>query len=242
MISLLDNRDQTHTLDLDAALVDGARCLTLELDDTQLRLITEATTITCAFDEFWRAIAGLDPTPIEAGRLLAHCFAQQIHLLGAVQHLQDIESLVTQALSQMQVPLSLGWLQHRLDPLTRKAMEAYDDSEAMTQAIARILNQTPETIRAWAVELGYVVVLPNGSAETPAETKRFRWSEQRLQQLEEAMTRYPNGTVIERSQQIAEHYGWPVEKVRSKLYEMQKPSHQNQPVAREAEPASKEDD
>ncbi len=96
---------------------------------------------------------------------------------------------------------------------------------------------------------GTAMTTPLFSSHKPSEPSfgsqvRFRWTEESLAQLRQAMQWYPIGPLAARSQLIAERCGWPVEKVRSKLYEMclhQTEHHAGTPAASRVKPQRKQD-
>jgi hypothetical protein len=270
--NFVDWSGHAHTLDLDAVLVDGMQCTGVQSNEHYVLFETaEQGTITCLLESFWREIAGSDLSAQKAGLLLAECLVRQVVIQRTSAVLHEVMCQLTRITAlPAEIPL-FSWLTTRLDPFVRQAMSAYDGSDAMTDMLVRILHQSPTTIRAWAHQLGLEseqtqAELTGGSIETaleitaaplphhsePAEaltrseqetSKQFRWSRIRLDQLDQALETCTGGTVLERSQDIANRYGWPVEKVRNKLYELQQTAnHAGNPAAREAESSEQKED
>jgi hypothetical protein len=268
--TFVDWENRSHTLDLDAVLVDNLPCISVLSDEHYVMFETAQGAVTCTLEHFWQQIAGPELTAREAGILLVECLARQILLQRQASTLRELTSLLSQAGSLEPAP-SLAWLTTRLDPLARQAMSAYDGSDAMTDMLALILHQSPETIRAMAHQLGLeseqsqeesiggsieaaleITAAPLLPHPEPAEalarpeqetSKQFRWSRIRLDQLDQALEACTGSSVLARSQEIADRYGWPVEKVRSKLYELQQTAnHAGNPAAREAESTEQKED
>jgi hypothetical protein len=241
-----DHKKQSHSLNLDTVQVDGAQCISIQATEQYIQFEMEnQQAVTCELAQFWREIAGPDLSAQEAGLLLAECLVRQVVIQRTSSAFHEVMCLLTRTMSLPAEIPSAGWLTTRLDPLAQQAMSAYDGSDAMTDMLARILQREPETIHQWARQLGLdapdiqVETEPLPAVETLAETEarqRFLWSSERLQQLEQALsTCNGGGTVLERARQIADQCGWPVEKVRSKLYEMRSlDRHAGQPTARES--------
>lgn len=266
MIRTFSDRQQTpHTLDLDAALIDGVSCLDIQADEHSVLFETAQGTIACELAQFWQQIAGHDLSAREATLLLAECLARQIILQRQNATLEELRRVLSQRGEA--TTSSLQWLTTRLQPLEKQAMAAYDGTPAMTEAIARIVQQDPSTIRAWAHQLGLdassasaqsegsPTALPpvpsalvdaetRPAAEIPTPSKHFRWTPERQQQLEQALITCTGPSAIERARQIAYEFQWPIMAVRSKLYEMQRPRRAGQSAAREPESteAAKEGD
>jgi hypothetical protein len=265
-----DHQKKTHTLDLDAVQVDGQQVLQILAEGDYIQFETVSGTVTCLLEQIWQDVAGPTLTAREAGALLMECLARQILLDQQQAILRDL-SLVLSRLGGIEAASpSLGWLTTRLDPLARQAMSAYDGSDTMTQALARILQQDPATILVWAYQLGLEVppVQPEETTEVPQalaepvtegqpeerieaplflpepvteETVsepaalRFRWTPERLRQLQTARNHCTGDNLAEHARSIAGQYNWPVEKVQSKLYELRNSSrHSGQAAAREA--------
>ena len=257
-----DHLKQSHTLDLDTVLVDGAQFFKVQATEHAVEFETAQGTITCELGQFWHAIAGPDLSAQEAGLLLVDCLVRQVVIQRTSSALHEVMCLLTRAAALPAEIPSSAWLTTRLDPLAQKAMSAYDGSDAMTEVIARIVQQSPATIRLWARQLGLdaspvpvqsgevtatPVVAPVEVAasedlgETTEVRKQFNWTPERLQQLEHTLETCTAPTVVERARQIAERCDWPVEKVRSKLYDLQKPARRpGQAAARETEHAEAE--
>ena len=243
-----DDLKQTHTLDLDSVQVDGVQCIGVQATGQFVQFETmQGITITCDLVQFWHEVAGPDLNAQEAGLLLAECLMRQVVIGRTSASLHEALSLLTRATALSAEIPTLRWVTTRLDPLARQAMLSYDGSEAMTNMLARILQRDSATIQTWAQQLGLDVPAPDRAPE-PLPTKdedpfaetcpRFRWSPERLQRLEQVLSTCSGRTVIERAQQVADRCGWPVEKVRSKLYEMSSLSHsrpESNPTAREIE-------
>lgn len=252
-----DHKKQAHTLELDAVQVDGVRCLAIQATEQDIEFeLQNGEAVTCELAQFWRDIAGSDLDAREAGLLLADCLVRQLVLQRASFMLREAMSLLTRATALPAEIPSTTWLTTRLDPLARQAMSAYDGTPEMTGMLARILQQEPDTIRLWASQLGLDVPAPDIDVateplpvvETPAEAaqaseepaepssegKKFTWTPERLRELEVALETCTGSTVAERAKQVAGRCNWPVEKVRSKLYELQR-QHRDSPQLVDAE-------
>ena len=207
--------------------------------------------VTCELAQFWREVAGPDLDVREAGLLLAECLARQVVLLHMSAGLHEVMCLLTRTTAMPVEISSCSWLTTRLDPLAHQAMRAYDGTPEMTTMLARILHQTPETILAWARQLGLDVYVSPAPAQdvigvsmpAPVEPVAaisdakhpFLWTPERREHLEEALATCTGTTVIERARRIAARYNWPEAPVRSKLYEMQRPHRDGQSAARESD-------
>ncbi len=256
-----DHFKQAHTIDLDAVLIDELSCTSVQATGQYVQFETvQGAAITCELGQFWREVAGPDLTSQEAGLLLAECLVRQVVLQRMSAHVHEVLGLLTRtAALPAEIPAAT-WLTTRLDPLALQAMSAYDSTPEVTEMLARILHQEPATILQWARQLGLATSVPppvevkteplpapveSKAAEPVAPKLQFRWTDERLTQLHQALQWYPVGPVTARSQLIAERCGWPVEKVRSKLYEMRlhQADHQaGTPAARESPEAAKEGD
>ncbi len=254
--TFFDHLKQSHTLDLDAVLVDGAQCISVQATEQYVQFELENQgVITCELAQFWHEMAGPDLSAQEAGLLLAECLLRQVVLQRMSAGLHEVMCLLTRTTALSAEIPSFGWLTTRLDPLVQKAMVAYDGTPEMTTMLARILQREPATIQAWARQLGLEVspapayaVVASSVAAAPTEPvpeatcakHPFNWTMERRQQLDEALATCTGTTVVERARQIAYEHEWPVMAVRSKLYEMQRPRRDDKPAARETEHAEAE--
>ena len=254
--TFIDYLKQPHTLDLDAVLVDSVRCISVQATEQYVQFELETgIAVTCELGQFWREVAGPDLSAQEAGLLLVDCLVRQVMLQRMSAGLHEAMGGLARATALPAEIPSAGWLTTRIDPLAAKAMAAYDGTPEMTDILARILQREPTTIQMWARQLGLdaptqaedaaaspvevktepllaPVAVERKPAELVAAKPQFRWTSERLQQLEAALATCTGTTVIERARQIAYEYDWPVLAVRSKLYEMQRPRRDD---AREAE-------
>ena len=250
--TFIDHLKQSHTLDLDAVLVDGVRCIGVQATEQYVQFELETgTAVTCELGQFWCEVAGPELSAQEAGLLLADCLVRQVVLQRMSTGLHEVMGgLARMTALSAEIP-SFCWLTTRIDPLAAKAMAAYDGTPEMTDILARILQREPTTIQMWARQLGLnvspVPAQPVIQAPMPALAEPvagatcakhpFNWTPERFQQLEEALTICTGITVIERARQIATLYHWPEASVRSKLYEMQRPRRAGQSAARESDGA-----
>jgi hypothetical protein len=260
-----DHKKQSHTLDLDAVLVDGVQCLSVQATEHYVQFeLQSGEAVTCELGQFWQQIAGPDLSAPEAGVLLAECLTRQVVMQRTSSTLHEAMCLLTRATALPAEIPSFLWLTTRLDPFARQAMAAYDGTPEVTAMLARILQRDPTTIREWANALGFFPTAPvvapsqdvadretavageDGAEESPREGEkklRFRWTPERQAQLEQALATCTGNTVAEQAEQIAGRCGWPVDKIRSKLYELRNPDrHAVRPAAREAETEQQEDD
>jgi len=275
-----DHQKRAHTLDLDAVQVDGQQVLQILAEGDYIQFEMTESTVTCLLEQIWQDVAGPALTAREAGALLMECLARQILLNQQQAMLRDLAQVFSRFSGSETTPTSLSWLTTRLDPLARQAMSAYDGSDTMTEALARILQQDPETIRVWARQLGLevpsvqreetteapqalaapvteeqreetvetpLVLVEPATEEVPLTESvsesgalRFRWTPERLRDLQLARNHCTGENLAEHARFIAEHYHWPVGKVQSKLYELRYGGHAAARSA--ARPNQKEED
>ncbi len=132
-------------------------------------------------------------------------------------------------------------------------MDAFDGSEQTTAMLARILGQSPQTIVAWAQQLGKTAsdspavgvtgelaasCTPIADAPVAISSggKQFRWSAEMMQQLETDFLASDAASVAASIREITDRYGWPSGSVQSKLYELELPRRKRAAAAqREAE-------
>lgn len=240
--TITDHLKQSHTLDLDAVLIDGQHCLSVQATEQYVQFETVQGAITCELAQFWHEVAGPDLTPQEAGLLLAECLVRQVVLQHTSSALHEVMCLLTRATALSAEISSFNWLITRIDPLARQAMSAYDGTPEVTDMLARILQCDPATIQMWARQLG-LDMLPIPPVPAPTEPVAaisdakhpFLWTPERRDLLEEALSTCTGTTVIERARQIAALHNWPEASVRSKLYEMQRPRRDGRSAARESD-------
>src|SRR5215472_8256290 len=98
MRTFTDHSKQSHTLDLDAVLVDGMQCNSVQATEQYVQFETaQGVAITCELAQFWREIAGPDLSVQEAGLLLADCLIRQVVLQRTSSTLHEVMSLLTRA-------------------------------------------------------------------------------------------------------------------------------------------------
>ncbi len=244
--TFLDHKKQSHTLDLDAVLIDGQHCLSVQATEQYVQFeLGNQGAVTCELAQFWHEVAGPALSPQEAGLLLAECLVRQVVLQRMSAGLRDVMCLLTRATALPAEIPSFNWITTRIDPLARQAMSAYDGTPEVTDMLARILQRDPVTIQMWARQLGLDMLPIPAQAPVPAPTEPvaatsdakhpFLWTQERRDLLEEALTTCTGTTVIERARQIAALHNWPEASVRSKLYEMQRPRRDGQSAARESD-------
>jgi len=250
-VQIIDTAGNTHTIAItaDGIMLDDKLCR-LVVKETQIALLSEDPTrgiVTVAPAAFWHAFAGGDPTPDNAGLLLAQALAhwsamQEIPLvLQRLHHLVDDMDRQFHHFGEAPLPA------YRFDSFTLQLLRTYDGTEEHVAAVAKLLNQPPEKIRLWLTMVGLIAV-PDHEQQQPhlqGETvpravpdrvaapitnqpRPFRWTPSLVRQLTEAFSTSDEPSISAVSRAIAGKYGWPVEGVEYKIYHLGLPRQREQ--------------
>jgi hypothetical protein len=140
--ALLDQKQTPHVIEVGAKtlLLDGQPATITDTTREGICFQTQEGCFTFTPEQFWHAFVSAGPTVEDAALLLADALARW----SAAQHL--VQTLST-LLQPVPVPSS-----H--DSFIQRALQAFDGSEETTLLLARILQQEPAVIVAWASRLG----------------------------------------------------------------------------------------
>jgi hypothetical protein len=257
-------RDQTHqphtlTIREQALLLDGAAAAIFALEDNQVTLRSSTEKIAFSYSALGLAVLGDRSGPDDIGRLLAEYLGRWSAIQAVVTSLKSLQSCVGQIMTEAQPWLGITLPAQHFDDVTLRALAAFDGTEETTRMLAHILNQAPETVVAWARQLGKAVLDPpvlspasvdalppvahhfheEKSAQVVMEPgTRFRWTAELVRQLEEDFLYGDVEGTVARMQDIADRRGWPFASVRAKTYELKLPQRRNTP--RETETSEQE--
>lgn len=239
-----------HTLLIDemGRLTLNGYSATLALDSASrvhVTLTTAQDVVRCTTGAVWTALVETTTAPgiDEIGYWFLTTVLRDQQLRQWQAQYEAIQRHVTDALA---LALSLPTLRlplPRLDAFTEECLARCDahPTVAHVQSLAHLLHQTPERVSTWLAERGKAVVsdevAPSARSyqatissemrqevpETSAEQVNFLWTEERMQQLRasfHALSSKEQGNVRVAAQAIAEQRGWPVSKVRYKLYSL----------------------
>lgn len=233
---LHDKAGASHTIELLATvlLVDGQETAILSFSQDEIRLSSAAGEICCTAEQFWRSFVGADPTPAEAGSLLAQGLAHWM----ALERLRQIEASVP----KLSVP------PYRLSPFMEQLLSTLDGTPEQTEAVARVLRVPVQAVLSWATpqhRLPSGIITVEAATETPQkpfvsarkmevsqptastgvteneQEKQFRWSRQRMAQLVNFL---PSVSALDRNERcaaVARHFNWPIADVRARLEMLQ---------------------
>ncbi len=267
--TLYDPLKQPHMLEVgpETLILDGVPATIVEVGDDQVVLGTSKGATAFTYAALGQAILGDRPSFSDAGLLLAQYFAHWSALITLMTSLKSLQACLGQIMTEARPWLDVPLPPHRFDEVTRRVLDGFDGSEDMTRALARILGQSPETIVAWAQQLGKIVpeqpvALSNGQTTTPELARsctqmadasvvvssgaksngKFHWNAQQEEQLTADFLASSAETIAASVREIANRYGWPTGSVQSKLYELELPQHKRALVTqREAESPAQED-
>jgi hypothetical protein len=249
---LHDQSNQSHTLIIGEGtlLLDGMVAAIVALEDNQVVLVSPSGTIAFSYIVLGTAILGDRPTPSVAGQLLALYLSRWSALQACIVSLKRLQASIGPIMTEVQPWLNVPLPAYQFDEVTRRALDTFDGTEETTRMLARILNQTPEIVVAWARQLG------KGALDTPAPSpasidkqpsatlhrheeksvqavmkpvERFRWTDERVQSLEEDFLKSTVEGTFARMHAIADQRGWPFPSVRAKVYELKLPQHRSSP-------------
>lgn len=265
-----DQAHQSHTLSIgeETLLLDGMVAEIVALEDNQVVLVSSSGTVVFPYIALAIAILGERPTLTVVGQLLVLYLSRWSALqtcMASLKRLQvSIGPIMTEAQPWLQTPLPA----YQFDEITRRALAAFDGTEETTRTISRILDQAPETVIAWAHQIGKAVLdtpalsSPSIDEQPAAAThrheekaaqavmeppgRRFRWTPEQVQQLEDDFLNSPIKGVVVCMRDIAERRGWPYNSIQSKLYELKLPQQKEQKKSgatqRETETSSPKED
>ncbi len=264
--TLYDPLKEPHVLEVgpETLILNGVPATIVEVGDDQVVLGTSKGATAFTYAALGQAILGDRPSFSDAGLLLAQYFAHWSALVTLMTSLKSLQACLGQIMTQARPWLDVPLPPHRFDEVTRRVLDGFDGSEEMTRALARILGQSPETVVAWAQQLGKTVpelpvAMSDGHAATPelaasclaisdasvavsTGNKPFRWKAEMVQQLETDFLASSAETIAASVREIADRYGWPTGSVQSKLYELELPQRKRAEAAqREAEGPAQED-
>lgn len=166
--TIRDLHGNHHCLEVgkDMLLLDGQPCSFLDITHEHITACADGSQpITLATGSFWRDLAGADPSTEDAGELLAHRLAAWVSQQVLIHTFQSLQAqLCEQGSGSTLLPT------YRLDPLVEKLLRKFDGTDAMTQMLADILDQSPDVVRNWATRLAQRA----GEDDAPAtEQERF---------------------------------------------------------------------
>jgi len=248
-------------------ILDGMPATIVEVGEDQVALGTCNGSTSFTYAALGQAILGDRPSFSDAGLLLTQYFAHWSALITLMTSLKSLQACLGQIMTQARPWLDVPLPPHRFDEVTRRVLDGFDGSEEMTRALARILGQPPETVVAWAQQLGKIVPEPpvaisNRQAAAPElatscmqiaaapvavssgakSTGKFHWNAQQEEQLTKDFLASTAQSVAASVREIADRYSWPTGSVQSKLYELELPQHKRALVTqREAESPAQED-
>ncbi len=267
--TLYDPLKQPHVLEVgpETLILDGVPATIVEVGEDQVVLGTCNGSTSFTYAALGQAILGDRPSFSDAGLLLAQYLAHWSALITLMTSLKSLQACLGQIMTQARPWLDVPLPPHRFDEVTRRVLDGFDGSQEMTRVLARILGQPPETVVAWAQQLGkpvpeLPVALSNGHAATPElvascmqiaaapvavssvakSNGKFHWNVQQEEQLTADFLASEAISVAASVREIADRYGWPTGSVQSKLYELELPQRKRaQAAQREAESPAQED-
>ncbi len=267
--TLYDPLKQPHVLEVgqETLILDSVPATIVALEDDHVTVGSSVEVVTITYAALGQALLGDRPTLTDAGQLLAHYLGRWSALQSLVSSLVSLQGCVGQVVSEARPWLAVPLPPRRFDDLTRRALDAFDGTQDMTRALARILGQSPETIVSWAQQLGKTIpdgpVTPsNGQVSIPElaascmqivdapvavssvakSNGKFHWNVQQEEQLTADFLASPVQSVAASVREIADRYGWPTGSVQSKLYELELPQRKRAEAAqREAQSPAQED-
>lgn len=249
------NLHHTLTIGEQALLLDEAAAAIVALEDNQVTLRSSTETISFAYTALGLAVLGDRPTPEDVGHLLAEYLGRWSAIQAVVASLQSFQACVGQIMTEAQPWQRISLPAQHFDDVTLRALAAFDGTEETTRMLAHILNQSPETVVAWARQIENVVPgesideLPPAAQHFHEEKSdhvvmepsiRFRWTAELIRQLEEDFLKSEVEGTVARMQDIADRRGWPFGSVRAKVYQLELPQRRGN-TPRETETSSKED-
>jgi len=250
-VQITDTAGNMHTIEITSTgiILDGKPCQ-IKVKETRIAVLSGDPArgiITVAPAAFWHAFAGGDPTPDNAGLLLAQALAhwaamQEIPLvLQRLHHLVDDIDRQLHHFSEAPLPA------YCFDPFILQLLRTYDGTEEHIAALARLLKQPPETIHTWLTTVGLTdkadhedrepslpatasaIPGPDGTPAPVLEQPRTcRWTPVMIQQLTTAFFASDEPSISAVSRAIAGKYGWPVERVEYKIYQQGLPRQREQ--------------